>query len=253
MYSDLLDVLGGQGGGNGGGGGSGGRNGNNETHTAVSFKAGKMDMALQENGKYLVTANPIRGEIRMVYHKNLDSGSNNSSEGELKWEFFDRRAKSTVDSIKIEAPTTTASDASASTATATLRSTFERVETGKDTDRVYLWTTESDERRMFWMQEGTDENDDTHVAQVNQFLTNPQDANPNSNSTDAGAGSGTGGGSGGMVMAIRRGSLLSIRKPCCKSCRAVVVEPIRVQPRLARMVVVAVARRSMPSRTFLKI
>ena len=58
--------------------------------------------------------------------------------------------------------------------------TFERVET--PTGRIFLL---SSPRTMYWMQDSSDEQDDEIVAQINQFLTNPQDAAPEGETTNA--------------------------------------------------------------------
>jgi len=157
MYSDLLDVLGNQSSTTGGA-----RRGETEKHVAVSFKAGKMKMELRENGKYWVTPDTRRGEVQLVW-------ANRS----LKWEWMDRRDKSVVDSVKIESG----------------GGKFERVDTGNEEERVYLWTNNeitdlAKKWEMYWMQDLVDESEDELVAQVNQFLTNPADAAPADENAD---------------------------------------------------------------------
>mmetsp|Transcript_14773 Transcript_14773/g.21791 ORF Transcript_14773/g.21791 Transcript_14773/m.21791 type:complete len:371 (+) Transcript_14773:91-1203(+) len=159
MYSDLLDVLGNQSSSSGGA-----RRGETEKHVAVSFKAGKMKMELKENGKYWVKPDTRRGEVQLVW-----------ASQSLKWEWMDRRDKTVVDSVKI----------------ASGGGKFERVDTGNDEERVYLWTNKeaaasTKKWEMYWMQDLVNETEDELVAQVNQYLTNPTDAAPeaeNSNNT----------------------------------------------------------------------
>jgi len=108
MYSDLLDVLGNQ-----SSSSVSTRRGEAEKHVAVSFKAGKMKMELQENGKYWVTPDKRRGQVQLVW----------SNDQELKWEWMDRREKDVTDSYKVVGG-----------------NKFERVDTGKEEERIYLLT-----------------------------------------------------------------------------------------------------------------
>jgi hypothetical protein len=82
-------------------------------------------------------------------------------DSQLKWEWLDRRENTVVDSFGVEEG-----------------ATFERVET--PTGRIYLL---SNPRTMYWMQD-LEEEDDV-VAQVNQFLANPQEAAPEGGDDDA--------------------------------------------------------------------
>jgi hypothetical protein len=160
MYSDLLDVLGG---GNSLAGGAGNRE--SEKHVAVSFKAGKLDMKLQDNGKYWVTPDTRRGTVQLVWQDN-----------QLKWEWVARREGNVVDSFNV-----------------TQGATFERIET--PTGRIFLL---SEPRLMYWLQDASDEKDDEVVVQVNQYLTNPQEAAPEGDSAGAAAG-----GDDALAQAIR--------------------------------------------------
>ena len=84
MYSDLLDVLGG---GNSlaGAGNRGGTGGGSDKHVAVSFKAGKMDLKLQDNGKYWVTPDTRRGTVQLVWQdSSLQVGMDCSTRGERR-------------------------------------------------------------------------------------------------------------------------------------------------------------------------
>lgn len=177
MYSDLLDVLGNQ-------SSPSAARGESENHVAVTFKAGKMKMDLQEvslllnksfrndctilvtvlrcrqifahtclsalhqNGKYWVTPDTRRGQVQLIW-----------SSGELKWEWLDRRDKSVVDSVTVEQG-----------------GKFERIETMPD-ERVYLWSC-GKKWNMYWMQDLVREGEDELIAQVNQYLANPADAAP---------------------------------------------------------------------------
>ncbi len=148
MYSDLFDALGRQ------------QQRQHQQQQPLSpppiltCKAGKLDLALQENGKYWVTPDLRRGEIQLVWKDDVS---------QLYWEWYDRRDKVTVGSFPLEAGST---------------STFERVDTGREQDRVYLWK-QNDNYHMYWLQEGTSaELDDEIVAQINQYLSNPTEAAP---------------------------------------------------------------------------
>jgi len=138
MYSDLLDVL-------GGGSSLAGNRREPEKHVATSFKAGKMNLELQENGKYWVTPDTRRGTVQLVW-----------TDSQLKWEWMARRDNTVVDSFQVHQG-----------------ATFERIDT--PTGRIFLL---SEPRTMYWMQDASDEKDDDIVVQVNQYLTNPQEAKP---------------------------------------------------------------------------
>jgi hypothetical protein len=81
-------------------------------------------------------------------------------DAQLKWEWLARRENTVVDSFGVEEG-----------------ATFERVET--PTGRIYLL---SNPRTMYWMQDLEEEDD--IVAQVNQFLANPQEAAPEGEDDD---------------------------------------------------------------------
>lgn len=151
MYSDLLDVLGGNN--SLAGGNTAGRQA--EKHVATSFKAGKMNLEEKDNGKYWVTPDTRRGSIQLVW-----------TENSLKWEWLARRDNSVVDSFPVQQG-----------------ATFERIDS--PTGRIFLL---SEPRTMYWMQDASDEKDDEIVVQVNQYLTNPQDAKPEGDSPTASGG-----------------------------------------------------------------
>ena len=111
--------------------------GNPTEKSILSFKAGKMNTTLKPNGKYLVEPDARRGELHVVWVTGAaTSGATGAGGGHLKIEWKDRRTKTVVNSIPIFANTDDA--------------TFERVETGKDGDRVYLLTVGNENRHFFW-------------------------------------------------------------------------------------------------------
>ena len=112
--------------------------GNPTEKSILSFKAGKMNTTLKPNGKYLVEPDARRGELHVVWVTGTaaNTGGTAGGGGHLKIEWKDRRTKTIVNSIPIFANTDDA--------------TFERVETGKDGDRVYLLTVGNENRHFFW-------------------------------------------------------------------------------------------------------
>ena len=209
MYSDLFDQLGASGR-LAGRGGDNNNNTDNEPAPLVSFKAGKMELtsptaaaaaaaaavespaatSSSNNTSFQCTPNKTRGEVRLVWKNRA-----------LQWQWYDRRDRKVVDTWKVQdyAP----------------NSTFERINFTPDqekahaADRIYVWTrfpneqqqqqqqqssaeeskeqdatmtttttTPTPEYQMFWMQDASDEKDDELVAQVNQYLTDPQSAAP---------------------------------------------------------------------------
>jgi 26S proteasome regulatory subunit N13 len=154
MYSDLFDALGGN---PNASSASNTRNSNNdedEVKPLVSFKAGKMELALQENGKFLATPDTRRCQVNLKY--NDDSC--------LVWEWYDRREKKVIDTIRITDPVA-----------------LERVDVPKSqdadcNDRVYFWKLDS-EWRMIWLQDK--EEDPELIDKVNKVLketTKPSEA-----------------------------------------------------------------------------
>jgi len=145
MNADLLAMLGGA----GLPGPSSSRR-EEEGKTILSFKAGKMDPVLQPNGKYLITADPRRGEVNLVF--DLPST--------LKLEWKDRRTRSVVDSFLVIPED---------------NCTFTPVPTGREGDRVNLlqFGSNPDRRFFFWMQDNiADGTDEANIKQVRTFLTN---------------------------------------------------------------------------------
>jgi 26S proteasome regulatory subunit N13 len=141
MYSDLFDALGGAGGSNPS------SSSRSEVEPLVSFKAGKCDLALQENGKYLVTPDTRRGQVNLKYNDDHD----------LVWEWFDRREMTVVDTLTLKEPTKLEKSSLPPKAS--------------DTDRVYHWKLEN-EWKMVWLQDK--EEDPALIAKVNEVLKRPK-------------------------------------------------------------------------------
>ena len=95
-----------------------------------------MNTTLKPNGKYLVEPDARRGELHVVWVTAAATTGTGAGGGHLKIEWKDRRTKTVVNSIPIFANTDDA--------------TFDRVETGKDGDRVYLLTVGNENRHFFW-------------------------------------------------------------------------------------------------------
>jgi 26S proteasome regulatory subunit N13 len=141
MYSDLFDAL----------GGAGGSNPSNssrpEVEPLVSFKAGKCELALQGNGKYMVTPDTRRGQVNLKYNDDND----------LVWEWYDRREKTVVDTLTLKEPSKLEKAALPSKAS--------------ETDQVYYWKLEN-EWRMVWLQDK--EEDPALIDKVNEVLKKPK-------------------------------------------------------------------------------
>lgn len=167
MYSDLFDHLGSS----GANAASSSSNNNSNEKVLVNFKAGKMDLNLQENGNYWAAPDTRRGEIRIVWKSN---------ENALHWEWYDRREKTVADRHVLYTADGMVSDLG----------TLERVQNvpnPQPQDRLYVWTkpqtgSNNPEYRMYWMQDASEEKDDEYIAQVNQYLADPASANPSSSS-----------------------------------------------------------------------
>lgn len=145
MYSDLFDALGGNP--NASSSGSARSNGNSseEVKPLLSFKAGKVELALQENGKFLATPDTRRCQVNLKYN----------DDSQLVWEWYDRREKKVMDTIRITDPVN-----------------LERADVPKSqdadcNDRVYYWKLDS-EWRMIWLQDK--EEDPELIDKVNKIL-----------------------------------------------------------------------------------
>jgi 26S proteasome regulatory subunit N13 len=141
MYSDLFDAL--------GGAGSSNPSSSNrpEVEPLVSFKAGTCKLALQENGKYVVTPDTRRGQVNLKYNDDND----------LVWEWYDRREKTVVDTHTLKEPTKLEKAALPPKAS--------------ETDKVYYWKLEN-EWKMVWLQDK--EEDPALIDKVNEVLKKPK-------------------------------------------------------------------------------
>jgi len=146
MYSDLFDALGG-----------GGAANNNSSSSAnieepkplLSFKAGKVNLSLQENGKYWAAPDTRRGQVNLRYN----------DDDQLTWEWYDRREKKVIDTFLITDPVK-----------------LERADVPKSTDadsndRVYYWKLDN-VWRMIWLQDK--EEDKELIGKVNEILEKPR-------------------------------------------------------------------------------
>lgn len=152
MNADLLAILGGA-----GVPGANTSSRNNEGKTILTFKAGKMTTAIQPNGKYLVTADPRRGQISLVFHTPVRPATIPT----LKFEWRDRRTRSVVDDLTILMGEDDIS--------------FTKVPTGRLNDRVYLLqynnNSNLDRRFFYWMQDKFTDGEDERVRKdLERFL-----------------------------------------------------------------------------------
>mmetsp|Transcript_14964 Transcript_14964/g.32223 ORF Transcript_14964/g.32223 Transcript_14964/m.32223 type:complete len:489 (-) Transcript_14964:390-1856(-) len=191
MNADLLAMLsgGGLGGAAGGGGGMGGDSSSPNGGSGIEllkFKAGRMKAELQQNGKFLISPDPRRGEIRMLWKSNRpgagassalassssSGGPTNANGGVLTFEWVDRRTTLPVTTLTIFPED---------------GCTFQRVYTGgaagddndrrSSTDRVYVlqYGNSSERRFFFWMQEMTDFRDGLYVRDINAYCGSPEE------------------------------------------------------------------------------
>jgi hypothetical protein len=148
MYSDLFDAL---------GGGShtaststsrDNANGNSEPKALLSFKAGKVDLSMQESGNYWAIPDTRRGQVNLKYN----------DDDHLIWEWYDRREKTVVDSIRITDPIQLE------------RATVPKSQDADSNDRVYYWKLDN-EWRMIWLQDKED--DLALIDKANEILKEP--------------------------------------------------------------------------------
>ena len=153
MYSDLFDSIGG----NAGSSSSNARsNSSDENKPLLSFKAGKVELALQENGKFLATPDTRRCQVNLNYNE----------DAQLTWEWFDRREKKVMDTIRITDPVKLE------------RADVPKSQDADSNDRVYYWKLDN-EWRMIWLQDK--EEDPELIDKVNEILkvpTKPSTADP---------------------------------------------------------------------------
>ena len=156
MYSDLFDALGGNASSSLSSNARSNSNSSDEAKPLLSFKAGKVELALQENGKFLATPDTRRCQVNLNYNE----------DSQLVWEWFDRREKKVMDTIRITDPVK-----------------LERADVPKSqdadcNDRVYYWKLDS-EWRMIWLQDK--EEDSELIDKVNNILketTKPSTVGP---------------------------------------------------------------------------
>ena len=144
MYSDLFDALGG-----GTHNASTSTSRDNEPKPLMSFKAGKVELSLQENGKYWAAPDTRRGLVNLKY----------DDDSQLIWEWFDRREKKVVDTIRITDPVKLE------------RADVPKSQDADSNDRVYYWKLDN-EFRMIWLQDK--EEDPTLIDKANEILKTPR-------------------------------------------------------------------------------
>jgi hypothetical protein len=153
MYSDLFDALGGapQ---NASTSTANNSSNRDEPQPLLSFKAGKVEMALQDSGKYACVPDTRRGQVNLKY----------GDDSQLVWEWYDRREKKVVDTIRITDPVA-------------LKQAAVPPSQDKETnDRVYYWKLDN-EWRMIWLQDK--EEDPELISKANDILktiTKPAEA-----------------------------------------------------------------------------
>lgn len=192
MNADLLAML--SGGGLGGMPGAGGANPAEESGTELlRFKAGRMKAELQQNGKFLISPDPRRGEIRLLWKANDAGGASNGHGGVLTLEWVDRRTTLPVTTLTVFPEDGV-----------TYRRAWTGDGEGRGSDRVYLlqYGNASDRRFFFWMQELTDVRDGEYAASINAYCSDPAECakkareiggNDSAAEDDGGAGGGAGG------------------------------------------------------------
>lgn len=130
---------------------SSGRSNSNSSEEAkplLSFKAGKVELALQENGKFLATPDTRRCQVNLKYN----------DDSQLIWEWYDRREKKVMDTIRIIDPVNVE------------RADVPKSQDADSNDRVYFWKLDT-EWRMFWLQDK--EEDLEFLGKVNKILKEP--------------------------------------------------------------------------------
>jgi UCH-binding domain len=164
MYSDLFNALGGGGGPHGSSSSNNNSNNNNASEdpkALYSFKAGKVEMALQDDGKYSCIPDTRRGQVNLKYVEAADHTTTNDTNADglsLVWEWYDRREKKVVDTIPITDPVTL------------IRASVPPSQDKDINDRVYYWKLDN-EYRMIWLQDK--EEDPELISKANEILQNP--------------------------------------------------------------------------------
>jgi hypothetical protein len=123
----------------------------------VQFKAGKCNLAAQEDGSFLVTPDLKKGKISL--HKGAD--------GLIHFKWTDRSSNTVVSDLLVFPDEVV----------------FKKVVTGTPTDRVYMlkWKI-GDRREMFWLQDKRTDNDSENCEKINRFINNPDATNQPSES-----------------------------------------------------------------------
>ena len=166
MYSDLFDALGGNPNASSSNSRSNNNSSNDEDKPLLSFKAGKVELALQENGKFLATPDTRRCQVNLKY----------GDDSQLVWEWYDRREKKVMDTIRITDPVSLE------------RADVPKSQDADSNDRVYYWKLDS-EWRMIWLQDK--EEDPELIDKANEILkttTKPPAADAAESGTEVTAG-----------------------------------------------------------------
>lgn len=161
MYSDLFEALGG---GANASSTSNSRNSNNneEEKPLLSFKAGKIALSLQENNKFLAKPDTRRCQVNLKYN----------NEGNLLWDWYDRREKKVTDTIRITDPVVLK------------RADVPKSQDADCNDRVFYFKLDS-EWRMLWLQDK--EEDPELITNVNKILQKPKKPSNENDSGDTAA------------------------------------------------------------------
>jgi hypothetical protein len=156
MYADLFDQLGRS--------RNAAANATVETPPIVAFKAGVMTLTGNNNGddKYTCTADPAtRGQVRLIRNPN--------NTDEIKWQLYDRR-RDTVVETDIIPPGTTFTKVEQSPRTTSAGGGGSAGNNNKD--RIYVWTRPASTPiyKMYWLQDADDTDDDDICKTVNETL-----------------------------------------------------------------------------------
>jgi len=177
MYSDLFDALGGNPNASSSSNARSSSNSSDEAKPLLSFKAGKVELALQENGKFLATPDTRRCQVNLKYNE----------DSQLTWEWYDRREKKVMDTILLSDPMTLE------------RADVPKSEDADCNDRVYYWKSDS-QWKMIWLQDKVE--DSELIDKVNKILK--ETTKPST--TDSGE-------AGGVVVAAHGSDPISARSP----------------------------------------
>lgn len=136
--------------------------GNNQSQPLYQFRAGKCQLTLQPNGKFLVSADLRRGQIQLV--RGADTLLH------FRWANF---ATGAVEDDRIVMPGDCI---------------FKKVKTGRSDDRVYMlkfhYNSNNQNRLMFWFQNKDISKDEEVVKKVNDLLNNPNAVQESANNSN---------------------------------------------------------------------